>query len=301
MPKDGNSTIGRKILRLTLFFFAVVALVIASTYLFFAPVFHSDYIDSMLLHPLKNSADAPVQDQVLGIRAEAAQVPVSRGDKQVLLSAAHYKLARPKGLVIFSHGTGGNIDIRFSKQNPRLSMLLKQGLEVLLYDYEGYGRSQGKPSLCNLKDDCVAVYNYALKLGFKPQNIFLYGESLGGGVSCMLAELRPVRAIILECTFTSPERLAKELMPLAEIYPSFLFPEPRLDNLRYLQGDHPPCLIVSGLKDPTIPPSQSLMLKEKAKPTADLLLLPQSAHCILADSDLKTFEVSLTKFLKELI
>ncbi|HMW92046.1 MAG TPA: alpha/beta hydrolase [Candidatus Obscuribacter sp.] len=301
MPKDGNSTIGRKILRLTLFFFAVVALVIASTYLFFAPVFHSDYIDSMLLHPLKNSADAPVQDQVLGIRAEAAQVPVSHGDKEVLISAAHYKLPHPKGLVIFSHGTGGNIDIRFSKQNPRLSMLLKQGLEVLLYDYEGYGRSPGKASLRNLKDDCLAVYNYALKLGFKPENIFLYGESLGGGVSCMLAQEKPVRAIILDCTFTSPERLAKELMPLAEIYPSFLFPEPRLDNLHYLQGNHPPCLIVAGKKDPTIPSSQSILLRRMAKPSADLLILPESYHCYLAESDLKTFEATLSKFLNKLI
>lgn len=301
MQNDRQCSLGTKIMRLTGFFFALITLIVSSTYLFFAPVFHSDYIDSMLLHPLKNPADSPVQDKVMGIQAESAQVPVSRGDKQVLISAAHYRLPRPKGLVIFSHGTGGNIDIRFSRQNPRLSMLLKQGLEVLLYDYEGYGRSQGSPSLRNLQDDCVAVYNYALKLGFKPQNIFLYGESLGGGVSCMLAGVKPVRAIILECTFTSPERLAKELMPLAEIYPSFLFPEPRLDNLHYLQGEHPPCLIVCGQKDPTIPPSQSLMLKELAKPTTDLLLLPESAHCILADSDLKTFEASLTKFLKGLI
>lgn len=301
MQSDRQRSLGTKILRLTVLFFALIGLVISSTYLFFAPLFHSDFIDSMLLHPLKNPADSPVQDKVMGIQAESAQVPVSRGGKQVLISAAHYKLQRPRGLVIFSHGTGGNIDIRFSKQNPRLSMLLKQGLEVLLYDYEGYGRSAGKASLRNLKDDCLAVYNYALKLGFKPANIFLYGESLGGGVSCMLAGEKPVRAIILDCTFTSPERLAKELMPLAEIYPSFLFPEPRLDNLHYLQGNHPPCLIVAGKKDPTIPSSQSILLSQLAKPSADLLLLPESYHCYMAESDLKTFEATLSKFLNKFI
>ncbi|MBX9939268.1 MAG: alpha/beta hydrolase [Candidatus Obscuribacterales bacterium] len=290
-----------KVWRLLLFFFGLIALVCLSAYLFLAPIFHSDFIDSRILFPIKVPANHKISDHVGAIEAVPVKVPVKYDKRQVLISAAHYKQPKARGIVIYSHGTGGNIDIRFSKQNPRLAMLINQGFDLLLYDYQGYGRSQGRASFGNLKADCLAVYDYVLSLGYKPQQIILYGESLGGGVSCMLAKLKPVKAIILDCTFTSPERLARTLAPIASIYPDFLFPGPKLDNLQYLKGEHPPCLIITGQKDTNVPPSQSVKLKREAKPDSYLLILPNSGHCTLADCDQKLYELALTKFLKQLI
>lgn len=322
----------RKVLRLLAFFFTLLAIVLASTYLFLAPIFHSDFIDSRILFPMRMSESYQIRDRVGEVAAVSVKIPVSnsakesvqtvqtvqavqtiqavqaalpakieQGDKQLFISAALYRQPKAKGIVIYSHGTGGCIDIRFSNQNPRLSFFINNGFDILMYDYQGYGRSQGKASLRNLKPDCLAVYNYALSLGYQPQQIVLYGESLGGGVSCLLAGLKPVKAIILDCTFTSPARLAREIAPISKIYPDFLFPEPKLDNLQYLKSEHPPCLMITGLKDTYIPPSQTLKLKRAAKPDSYLLMLPNSGHCVLADCDLPLYELALKKFLKELI
>ena len=325
----------RKVLRLLAFFFTLLAIVLASTYLFLAPIFHSDFIDSRILFPMRMSESYQIRDRVGEVAAVSVKIPVSnsakesvqtvqtvqavqtvqtiqavqaalpakieQGDNQLFISAALYRQPKAKGIVIYSHGTGGCIDIRFSNQNPRLSFFINNGFDILMYDYQGYGRSQGKASLRNLKPDCLAVYNYALSLGYQPQQIVLYGESLGGGVSCLLAGLKPVKAIILDCTFTSPARLAREIAPISKIYPDFLFPEPKLDNLQYLKSEHPPCLMITGLKDTYIPPSQTLKLKRAAKPDSYLLMLPNSGHCVLADCDLPLYELALKKFLKELI
>lgn len=322
----------RKVLRLLAFFFTLLAIVLVSTYLFLAPIFHSDFIDSRILFPMRMSESYQIRDRVGAVAAVSVKIPVSnsakesvktvkaiqtvqaiqavqaalpakieQGDKPLFISAALYRQPKAKGIVIYSHGTGGCIDIRFSNQNPRLGFFINSGFDILMYDYQGYGRSQGKASLRNLKPDCLAVYNYALSLGYQPQEIVLYGESLGGGVSCLLAGLKPVKAIILDCTFTSPARLAREIAPISKIYPDFLFPEPKLDNLQYLKSDHPPCLMITGLRDTYIPPSQTLKLKRAAKPDSYLLMLPNSGHCVLADCDLPLYELALKKFLKELI
>jgi len=82
-----------------------------------------------------------------------------------------------------------------------------------------------------------------------------------------LARQRPCKAIVLESGFTSPEALAKEKIPFFNIYPSFLFFHPTMNNLDYVLGKHSPLLLFAGKKDTTIPCTHSeKMYREGTEP-----------------------------------
>ncbi|CAF4695797.1 unnamed protein product, partial [Rotaria sp. Silwood2] len=92
-------------------------------------------------------------------------------------------------------------------------------INILLFDYRGYGKSTGAPSEAGLYTDALAVYNYVRKRNdINQQKIFLFGRSLGGAVALHLAShLAQTNAtpslygIIVENTFTSIPDMAKRL------------------------------------------------------------------------------------------
>ncbi len=111
--------------------------------------------------------------------------------------------------VIFCHGNGGNISHRMDK------VLFFRSLNVnqLIFDYRGYGKSEGHPSEEGLYRDARAAYDLAKKR-FPKTRIIVFGESLGGAVAVELALGRDVRGVILEDTFTSVREMCKEVFPL---------------------------------------------------------------------------------------
>lgn len=102
--------------------------------------------------------------------------------------------------VLFLHGNAGNISHRLEK----ISLLYKMGLNVFLFDYRGYGRSEGTPSEAGLKLDARAAYDHLTCIWRVPADrIILYGESIGGAIAADLAVNRKVKALITEGAFTS--------------------------------------------------------------------------------------------------
>lgn len=282
----------KRLRNLLLFALSLIVLVLVSTYLYCAPCFHLDVVDRIVLHPVVVNEKQPILTGK-GEISRPVTFPVKRNGKVLKLSGLLLKGEEPNGkVVLFSHGNSGCLDHRLG--DYRVSILLKN-FDVFEYDYEGYGRSQGEAHYVNLVDDAMAAYDFLRTSGYSQSNIVFYGESLGGGVTTELARLRRPAALILDCTFVSPEYFAKDRTWLARIYPQLLFPRPFFNNLDYLESTHPPCLIISGAQDGTIAPNHSNILSRGAK----LLRLPESGHCILAPADKKLYNTGVTDWLTE--
>jgi len=85
---------------------------------------------------------------------------------------------------------------------------------VLIFDYRGYGRSSGKPSEAGLYRDAETAWAYLTRArGIAPENIVLFGESLGGALAAHLAAWERPGALVLSSVFTSVPDLAADLYP----------------------------------------------------------------------------------------
>ena len=118
--------------------------------------------------------------------------------------AADRELRAGRPLVIYFSGNAGNRIYR----GHEVAVLTGQGINVLLVDYRGYGDNAGSPTEELLSQDARTVWDYATRRGVPPEQVLLYGESLGGAVAVRLAaELcaqgTPPRGVILRSTFTS--------------------------------------------------------------------------------------------------
>ncbi len=109
--------------------------------------------------------------------------------------------------VLMSHGNAGHIADR-SSWLAHLQQQVK--VAVFAYDYRGYGRSEGKPSVEGAIQDAQAAREKLCELAdLKSDQIVLMGESLGGAISVQLAAASPAKALILQSTFSSLQEVAK--------------------------------------------------------------------------------------------
>lgn len=121
-------------------------------------------------------------------------------------SAGRAGRSRGRGTVIHFHGNAENV----SAHIPLVEWLPYEGYNVLMFDYRGYGRSQGRVSRAGTIRDGHAALDYALsRPDIETSHIFFYGQSLGGAVAAVVAaERAEVRAVVLESTFSSYRRIA---------------------------------------------------------------------------------------------
>lgn len=115
-----------------------------------------------------------------------------------------------QGVVLFLHGNAGNLSHRMDS----IAMFHRLGYAVLIFDYRGYGRSSGKPSEAGLHRDAETAWAYLTGArGIAPDNIVLFGESLGGALAAHLAARQRPGALVLSSVFTSVPDLAADLYP----------------------------------------------------------------------------------------
>lgn len=115
--------------------------------------------------------------------------------------------------VLHCHGNGGNISHRLEVAET----LLQTGVNVLLFDYRGYGQSTGRPSEEGTYRDAEAAHAWLVARGFPATHIIAFGESLGGGVAAELALRAPLAGLVLQSTFTSIPDLGAELFPFLPV------------------------------------------------------------------------------------
>jgi len=115
-----------------------------------------------------------------------------------------------KQVVLFFHGNGGNI----SHRGDSLEIFHSLGLNVLIIDYRGYGKSEGKVSEQGFYLDALAAWYYLVNdRGYKTHNIIIFGRSLGGAVATQLATQVDEQGLIVESTFSSVNDMASMMMP----------------------------------------------------------------------------------------
>jgi len=128
-------------------------------------------------------------------------------------------------VLVWFHGNAGNISHRL--ENIKL-LHDRVGVQVFIFDYREYGRSQGRISREGTFLDAAAAYRYVAETrGMPPQEIILFGRSLGTALATDLAIQKPCRGLILESAFTNSSEMARMLAP-------FLFdwrPKVPYDNL----------------------------------------------------------------------
>jgi hypothetical protein len=163
--------------------------------------------------------------------------------------------ARPhRGTLLFFHGNAGNISHRLDS----LRIFNRLGLATLIIDYRGYGRSGGRVSEKGTYLDAEAAWQYLTKTrGIDPQQIVVFGRSLGGAVAANLAAKHPPAGLILESVFTSVPDMAAKLYPFL---PVRLLSRFSYDARRAVKEVAVPVLIVHSPEDDIIPFENGLSL-----------------------------------------
>ena len=153
---------------------------------------------------------------------------------------------RPIGHVLFCHGNGGNIGDRVL----HAELLHRAGLDVLLFDYRGYGRSTGRASEEGTYRDARAARAALLgRAEVDARRVLYVGESLGGAVALALAVDAPPAGLVLVSTFTSVADMARRHYPFV---PRAAVPDayPSLRRIRELRA---PLLVLHGDRDDLVP------------------------------------------------
>jgi fermentation-respiration switch protein FrsA (DUF1100 family) len=175
-------------------------------------------------------------------------------------------------VLVWFHGNAGNISHRL--ENLKLLHDLV-GVQVFIFDYREYGRSQGRISREGTFLDAAAAYRYAAATrGIPGGDIVLFGRSLGTALATDLAVKHPCRGLILESAFTNSSDMAKLLAP-------FLFdwrPRVPYDNLGKINKVKAPVLIIHGAHDEIIPVDMGRRVFMAANSPKDLYIIPGAHH-----------------------
>jgi pimeloyl-ACP methyl ester carboxylesterase len=199
---------------------------------------------------------------------------------------------RPQHVMLFIHGNAGNLTHRAALAHD---LSERYSASILIFDYRGYGRSEGTPTIPGLLLDARAARALlAEREGVGANEIVLIGESLGGAVAVDLAAQDGARALILQSTFSSLKEVA------AIHYPAILVDTlvaNRLDSSEKIKRHRGPLLQVHGDADRTIPFSLGRKLFEAANEPKTFIALPGHDH---NDALPESYFVELGQFLSRL-
>lgn len=198
-----------------------------------------------------------------------------------------------------SHGNGGNLAAR----DEIYDLLLRTGNSVFTYDYQGYGRSEGKASIRNLVPDAKSAYAYLRNdLKIPPDRIILFGESLGTSITGQLSKTAACAGVVLQCPIYSLARRGREIIDLLKIYPEWTWPEGSFDNATVFSGKHAPLLIISGTKDKQTPVSHAdALVAACADPKPIYVRIEGAGHTGSKElMEAKSYYQGLQEFLKRL-
>lgn len=199
-------------------------------------------------------------------------IPTADGHK---LIAYYYQRPGAKKVFVLSHGNAGNAQGRVLLA----AALLCCNCNVLSYDYEGYGQSDGKPTIKGIVRNGLAAYDFtAHQLHYTADQILLYGESIGSGVSVQIAQQRPVAGIVLQSGFSSLLAAGREHIWFLSLYPDQWFDN--LDNVTYFKTKHPPVLILHGELDPIIATHHCHDIYDRACQPKTLVVLTNFGHIL---------------------
>ncbi|MBI2554682.1 MAG: alpha/beta hydrolase [Candidatus Rokubacteria bacterium] len=177
---------------------------------------------------------------------------------------------RPTTLLWF-HGNAGNISHRLDNIREIHQRL---GIGVFIFDYRGYGQSEGSPTEAGLYRDARAAREALVRsLGIPSERIVYFGRSLGGAVALELTLTHPPPGLILESPFLSVQAMANRTLPGS----GFLF-KSRFDSLAKIGRLRVPLLILHGDADEVVPYEHGRRLWEAASEPKAFYTIARAHH-----------------------
>lgn len=177
---------------------------------------------------------------------------------------------KTRGLILYFHGNKGSL-----RRWGRLHyFFVRLGYDYLVYDYRGFGKSRGPRSESLMYQDAQAVFDFAVQ-HYPPEQIVIYGRSLGSAFASWLAGRVEARMLILETPFASMRRLFAAYFPFMPPLFRFryLFP-----NNRWLKKVAMPVYIFQGDEDLIVPFKVAAHLKRYLKPGDQFFAIEGGSH-----------------------
>ena len=219
----------------------------------------------MLYFPTRDIETTPA---AIGLAFEELKLRTSDG---VAIAAWHIPAPDARAVLLFCHGNGGNISHRLDS----IKIFHDLGLSVLIFDYRGYGKSEGVPSERGTYLDAEAAWDYIVnEKRIDPSRIVIFGRSLGSAVAAELALRKKAGALIIESGFTSIPDIGRTYYPYMPVSLITRFHYATIDKVSRLAL---PKLIIHSPDDEIIPYEQGVRLYEKAAGPKEFLKL-QGSH-----------------------
>ena len=194
-----------------------------------------------------------------------------------------------RGVVLYFHGNKQNIE-RYAKF---VTDFTKNGYEVWMEDYPGFGKSTGKRTEKKIYQQALEIQKMAAAQ-FGKDSIILYGKSFGTGVAAYVASQTNCKRLILETPYYSIPALFGCYAP---VYPTQRMSTYKIPTNEYLQEVNYPITIFHGTDDGVIPYRCAAKLKAVLKPTDEFVTIEDGTHHNLATFDL--YKTKLDSLLKQ--
>jgi fermentation-respiration switch protein FrsA (DUF1100 family) len=207
---------------------------------------------SFIFSPTREEPYSPAD---IGLEFEKVQL---KTDDHLILSAWFIPAKKAQFTILFCHGNGGNIAYTLDSIN----IFYELGFNCLIFDYRGYGASQGKPTEEGTYMDAQAAYNWLVnEKKIKPEEIIMFGRSLGGCIAAHLAKNVKAKGLVIESGFTSYADIGQKFYPYM---PVRMFARYSFKTSEHLKKVKCPVLIIHSRNDEIVPFELGLRLYEQA-------------------------------------
>jgi fermentation-respiration switch protein FrsA (DUF1100 family) len=233
--------------------------------------------DNLIYMPDYPSRKVEITPDYVGLAFERVSLSAEDG---VTIDGWFLPHPSERATLLFFHGNAGNISHRLDS----LKLFHNLGLSVLIIDYRGYGRSEGKPNEAGIYRDAEAAWHYLVDTRqISADRILLFGRSFGGAVAAYLASKYTALGLVLESTFTSAPEMAAQLYPWL---PARWLTRFDYDTRGRLTDIHIPLLVIHSRQDDIIPFSHGEALYAEGRPPKRFFELKGSHNYgVMADYD----------------
>ena len=204
------------------------------------------------------------------------RVITTPGGERLIAWQAKAKPGQPT--LLYFHGNGNALTYR----SGRMATFQAEGYGVLMIAYRGYSGSTGKPTEAAIVADARMAHDLLRREGLMPEDIVIYGESLGTSVAVQTAIVKPARALILEAPFTSMVDAWRQFWP-APILPLSVLMRDQFDSKRVIDQLRMPVLMMHGERDRLVGFELGRALFEAAPKPKRFEAFPEARHTDLYD------------------
>ena len=237
--------------------------------------FHPDSENILQAHELPRGVEELVLVSDEGLESTSLFLPSADSEK----------------LLIYFHGNAGNLYHRI----PSLMQIHSIGVNVIGVGYRGYGKSEGSPSEEGIYRDGEAIFEYATsELGFREENIFILGRSIGTTVAIETAQYKTMGGLILVTPLTSGRAQAKQsgLGSISGLAGDVF------DNIGKIANLETPLLVIHDTRDGVIPYAMGLEIFEAALVEKDLVTIEGAGHNNLHDQYARQYWLPILNFIQ---